>query len=68
MTIRTIGDESQCECPSCSKQISMQDIATDGCLVPGYEGMCEHCEAEFKIEDVDYSATVWLVPKKTGKD
>ena len=57
---QTCGDESQCDCPSCGEPISMQDIATDGCLKPGFESTCNHCGELFEIDDVEYSATVWL--------
>jgi len=56
----TVGDESAVDCPNCGGAMSMQDIATDGCLKPGFEGTCEHCEAPFRIIDVEYSATVWV--------
>jgi hypothetical protein len=59
---RTIGDEASVPCPSCDKRISLQDITTDGCLKPGFVDQCAHCEAEFEIDEVEYSATVWVVP------
>jgi hypothetical protein len=59
---RTYGDEISVECPSCGKRMSIQDITTDGCLNPGFVDQCEHCEAEFMIEDAVYSVIVTVVP------
>ena len=60
---RTMGDEVYVPCPSCGKQMSIRDVATDGCLKPGFVDQCEHCEAEFEIDAVEYSATVWVVAR-----
>lgn len=59
----TVGDSYMVPCPTCGKNMCIQDIATDGCLKPGFEDHCEHCQAEFVIDDVEYSATVYVKAK-----
>jgi transcription elongation factor Elf1 len=62
----TIGDESTIECPHCGKEMCVQDVTTDGCLVVGHEDYCEHCGGYYEIVEVEYSATVYV--KKVVKE
>ena len=56
----TLGDPSDVACPHCGEPMNLRDWETDGCLMPGECGECEHCGAGFKIVDVAYCPTVWL--------
>lgn len=64
MSLSQIGDETFVPCPTCGKQMNIQDITTDGCLKPGFVSTCEHCSAEFEIDDVEFRAEVWVKPHR----
>lgn len=58
---RTCGNEVVVPCPACGADVSIQDITTDGCLKPGFDDLdCRACGAAMEIDDVEYSATVWV--------
>jgi len=65
---RTCGDETTVPCPACGADVSIQDITTDGCLKPGFDDFdCRKCGAALEIDDVEYSATVWVKIKPERK-
>jgi hypothetical protein len=63
----TIGDEYEIPCPWCGEMDCIQDIATDGCLKPGWKDHCHACKKPYEIWDVEYSATVY-VKKVEGEE
>lgn len=53
----TDGDTGSAECPWCGKQMSMANMAADGCFDAGYEGECPHCGGEYEISEVEHIVT-----------
>lgn len=64
--VMEIGDNCSCGCPTCGKEMNTSDLAGDGCLKVGFVDNCQHCGAQYEIDSLDWSATIWVKRVETA--